>query len=203
MEEIGLFPLGIVLLPTERVPLHVFEPRYRELIGECVDESREFGLVYADDDGMQAIGTRAAVIEVIRRFPDGRFEILVEGRDRFRLHELTGGRSFHTGRVEPFVDVPDPATPTRVAQALALFARVVDAAGADMEAPAADHPQLSFALAGCFELAAPVKQDLLGRTSERERLGLVCEILEHARAAAVRRREIHEVAQGNGRVASP
>lgn len=203
MEEIGLFPLGIVLLPTERVPLHIFEPRYRELIGECVEGGREFGLVYAADDGLQAIGTRAAVSEVTRRFEDGRLDIVVEGGVRFRLLGLTTGRSFHTGRVEALADIPDPAPAVRIDQALALFARVVEAAGADAETPAADHPQLSFALAGCFELAATVKQDLLQRTSESVRLALVCEILERAHTAVVRRREIHEVAQGNGRVHPP
>ena len=60
MAEIGLFPLGIVLLPTERVPLHIFEPRYQELIGECLDADEEFGLVYADEDGVREIGTRAS-----------------------------------------------------------------------------------------------------------------------------------------------
>ena len=56
MEEIGLFPLGLVLLPTEQVPLHIFEPRYRELIGECIEAERPFGLVYADDEGVRDIG---------------------------------------------------------------------------------------------------------------------------------------------------
>ena len=203
MEEIGLFPLGVVLLPTERVPLHIFEPRYRELIGECLDAGTDFGLVYADDDGIQAVGTRAAVAEVVRRFPDGRLDIVVVGGERFRLLQLTDGRSFHTGRIEPVVDQPDPAPASRVAEALALFTGVLEVAGAEAEVPPADHPQLSFALAGCFELAPAVKQDLLQRTSESERLGLVCDILEQARSAATRRREIHELAQTNGRVHPP
>ena len=66
MTEIGLFPLPLVLLPTERVPLHIFEERYRELIGECLDSGDEFGLVYADDDGVRDVGTRARVAEVLK-----------------------------------------------------------------------------------------------------------------------------------------
>src|SRR5256885_12755726 len=100
MPELGLFPLGVVLLPTERVPLHIFEPRYRELIGECLAEEREFGLVLGDRDGLREIGTRAAVVEVLDEFPDGRLNIVIEGRERFRLVELTAGRSFATGEVE-------------------------------------------------------------------------------------------------------
>ena len=104
MVELGLFPLGIVLLPTEQLPLHIFEDRYKELIAECLDADTEFGLVYADDDGIRDVGTRARVSEVLTRFEDGRLNILVEGGDRFRLGEITEGRSFQTGRVLPVHD---------------------------------------------------------------------------------------------------
>ena len=87
--EIGLFPLNLVLLPGEQAPLHVFEPRYRELIGECLEENGEFGLVLADDDGMREIGCRAGVIEVLEQFEDGRLNVVVEGRERIRIAELT------------------------------------------------------------------------------------------------------------------
>src|SRR6266571_2396324 len=90
----------MVLVPTERVPLHIFEARYQELIGECLDEDRDFGLVFADDDGMREIGTRATVLEVLDRFPDGRLNIVVEGRERFRIVEETVGRAFRTADVE-------------------------------------------------------------------------------------------------------
>ena len=84
MSEIGLFPLGLVLLPTEQVPLHIFEPRYRELIRESLEREFPFGIVYADEDGLRQIGTLATVSEVVERFDDGRLNILVEGGARFR-----------------------------------------------------------------------------------------------------------------------
>src|SRR5436190_13529977 len=90
--EIGLFPLELVLLPTERVPLHIFEDRYKELIGDCLAHDGRFGLVFADERGLREIGTLAAVAEVLERFSDGRLNILVEGRERFKLLELTKGR---------------------------------------------------------------------------------------------------------------
>ena len=94
MSELGLFPLGIVLLPSEQIPLHIFEERYQELISDCLDLEQEFGLIFADDEGLREIGTRAAVTEVLDRFDDGRLNIVVEGGERFRLLELTtGGRS--------------------------------------------------------------------------------------------------------------
>ena len=80
MEEIGLFPLGIVLLPTERVPLHIFEPRYRELIGECLEDDTEFGLIYADEEGVREIGTLARVADVLERFIETMFALAADGK---------------------------------------------------------------------------------------------------------------------------
>jgi len=200
MSELGLFPLGVVLLPTEQIPLHIFEERYQELIGECLVEEREFGLIYADDDGLRDIGTRAAVTEVLERFEDGRLNVVVEGRERFRLLELTEGRSFHTGIVEPVEDVPDEADPAETQRALELFARLVELTGAEVEPPGSDTPQLSYALAGRFEFAAELKQRLLQLRSERERVTLLAQLLAGAAEAVAREREIAERAAGNGKV---
>jgi len=136
MDEIGLFPLGLVLLPTEQVPLHIFEPRYRELIGECLDQEEPFGLVFADDDGLRRVGTLASVVEVTDRFDDGRLNVVVEGGDRFRLVELTEGRSFHTGTIEPLGDLEnDPPSAEEVERATAVFSRLVQLTGAEVEPP--------------------------------------------------------------------
>lgn len=196
--EIGLFPLGIVLLPTEQVPLHVFEPRYRELIAECVAREEPFGLVYADDEGLRHTGTLASVVEVVERFEDGRMNIVVEGRDRFRLLELTEGRSFQTGTVEPLVDLDDPADPDDVTRGIRLFARLVELTGAEVEVPEEGLEQPSFSLASRFELAPELKLELLEEPSERLRLKRLCEILETVATAVERQRETAELASRNG-----
>ena len=198
MEEIGLFPLGLVLLPTEQVPLHIFEPRYRELITECLDEGEPFGLVFADDDGLRRVGTLASVVEVTDRFDDGRLNVVVEGGERFRLVELTDGRTFHTGTIEPLGDLEDPPNPSEVERALAVFARLVELTGAEVESPDVGGGQPSFAIAARFELAADLKLELLEQTSERLRLARLCEILETAAASVERQRAIAELAQTNG-----
>lgn len=200
MSELGLFPLGIVLLPTEQIPLHIFEDRYQELVGECLAEEREFGLVYADEDGLREIGTRAAVTEVLDRFDDGRMNIVVEGRERFRLLELTDGRSFQTGVVEPIDDESDVADPKDTEHALELFHRLVELTGAEVEEPRLDATQLSFELAGRFEFAPELKQRLLQLTSERRRMQLLAELLDGAATAVEREREIAKRAEGNGKV---
>jgi len=199
MDEIGLFPLGLVLLPTEQVPLHIFEPRYRELIGECLDQEEPFGLVFADDDGLRRVGTLASVVEVTDRFDDGRLNVVVEGGDRFRLVELTEGRSFHTGTIEPLGDLEnDPPSAEEVERASAVFSRLVQLTGAEVEPPDVESEQPSFSIAARFELAPDLKLELLEETSERQRLVRLCEILESAAASVERQREIGELAQTNG-----
>jgi Lon protease-like protein len=200
MDELGLFPLGIVLLPTEQLPLHIFEERYKELIGECLENGREFGLVYADDEGLREFGTRTRVAEVLTRFDDGRLNILVEGGERFRLTELTDGRSFSTGLVEPIEDVDDPAGSPAVDEALRLFEALRALTESAVDVPDRDASQLSYALAAKVELPAIAKLSLLGETSERARMEQVQELLANALLVAQRVRRAAERASGNGRV---
>jgi Lon protease-like protein len=200
MAEIGLFPLGIVLLPTEQVPLHIFEERYKELIGECIADGTDFGLVSAEDAGIREVGTRAAVVEVLARFDDGRMNVVVEGRERFKLLELRRGRSFQTGEVVPVVDEDDPAEPGAVERALELFERLREITGSDVEVPSGDSAQLSYALAAKVELSLEVKQELLEQVSERKRLDRVCDLLVEAAVTVERQRRAAERASTNGRV---
>ena len=203
MDEIGLFPLGLVLLPTETVPLHIFEERYHDLIGECLELNTPFGVVYADEDGLRQVGTLAAITEVTERFPDGRMNIDVQGRERFRLLELTEGRSFATGRVELVDDQYDPADAANVEEALGLYGRLVELTGSALETPDPETPELSFAIAGRFEFSAELKQGLLDESSERVRLERLCELLKAAAETVVRHKEIAARAQTNGKVHPP
>jgi Lon protease-like protein len=200
MNELGLFPLGIVLLPTEQLPLHIFEERYKELIGECLEDEGEFGLVYADDDGLRDVGTRAHVVEVLTRFEDGRLNILVEGGDRFRLTELTDGRSFSTGLVAPIDDVDEAAEAAAIDEALRLFGALRELTQSAVDVPDRGSSQLSFMLAAKVELPAEEKLVLLAETSERVRMEQVQELLANALLTAQRVRRAAERASTNGRV---
>ncbi len=203
MSEIGLFPLGLVLLPAEQVPLHIFEPRYQELIGESLARKIPFGIVYADDDGLRQVGTLATVNEVTERFEDGRLNIVVEGGERFRLLELTSGSAFMTASVEPFADQDDPAESTDVERVLALFVRLAELTGSDLEPPDPETPELSFVVAGLFELSPDLKQELLAESSERVRLVRLCELLAIAAETVERQKLIAARAHSNGRVRPP
>jgi len=197
--EIGLFPLGIVLLPTELVPLHIFEDRYQELIGECLELDREFGLVYQDEDGIRDTGTRARVTEVLDRLEDGRLNIAVEGTERFRVTKVTRGRSFLTAEVEPVDDEWSEPDPEAAARALASYrALAAAAAETEPEEPDESSPQLAFELAANVELAPESKQQLLELRTEAERLVLVADLFDAALAAVIAVRELEKRAKTNG-----
>ena len=200
MPKLGLFPLGVVLLPSERIPLHIFEPRYKELIGECIAQRREFGLVLVDDAGLREVGTRAAVIDVLERFPDGRLNVVVEGRERFRVLELTSGRSFQTANVEPLADDDEPVADEEAGRALELFRQLAELADAAVDEQAERSAQLSFELAARIDFDAAAKQELLETRSERTRLERVSELIERALQAIELRRVVAEHASTNGKV---
>jgi Lon protease-like protein len=197
VDEIGLFPLGMVLLPTERVPLHIFEPRYRELISECLEDDREFGLLLSDEQGLRTVGTRAAVTDVLERFDDGRLNVLVEGRERFRLVALTSGRAFETAEIEPLEDEPGEPPGEEKERALAQLQRVAELAGADVGDVDATETT-AFGLAARVEFEPELKQRLLELRSEPARLKTLTDLLERAAHAIEAQNETNRIAQTNG-----
>jgi Lon protease-like protein len=202
MPELGLFPLPIVLLPTERVPLHIFEPRYRELITECMHTGSEFGLIFATGDGaVYDIGTRATVEDVLDELDEGGLDIVVEGRERFRLLELTSGRSFTTGLVEPVVDDEDDAyEPLEVTRAMETFAALVAETESPVDVPDPDSPLVDFELAARVDFAPDAKQELLASTSPSDRLERLTELLEIALEAVRLEKTLRDRAGKNGKV---
>ena len=198
--EIGLFPLNLVLVPGEQAPLHIFEPRYRELISECLDFGNDFGLLLEDDEGMREVGTRCKVIEVIDRFPDGRLNVVVEALERFQLLEVTDGRTFRTAEVETLPDESDTPLEDEVEEVLAAYARVVAAAEAELDDLDLDADSVAYQIAARIDFGTEVKQGLLELRSERERVVRLAPMLNQAAEAVEREREIRTRAGGNGRV---
>jgi len=203
MPHVGVFPIGAVLLPTERLPLHIFEPRYRELIGECIDSGGELGIVFEDEEGLRDVGTLATVDEVVQRFDDGRLNVVVAGTRPFRVVAWTEGRSFRTAQVDALDDDEDPADEPEAGRALGLFRRLAEQADSDVEPPGPDSERLSYELAGRVEFATEVKQELLESRSERERLERVVELLTSAIDALALEREVSERAARNGKFFPP
>ncbi|HVU76401.1 MAG TPA: LON peptidase substrate-binding domain-containing protein [Gaiellaceae bacterium] len=201
MAELGLFPLPLVLVPTERIPLHIFEPRYRELIGECLDTDGEFGLVLATGDGaVHEIGTRARVASVLEELPDGRMNIVVEGGDRFRLLELTRGRSYQTGVVEPVEDEDEQVPPVAVERALEVFRELAEAAESEVDVPDPASPDLVWELAARVDFGLEPKQEILSSTSPVTRMRRLIELLEASLEAVRLEHTLRDRAGRNGKV---
>src|SRR4051812_40589227 len=99
-----LFPLPLVLLPQNPLPLHIFEERYREMIGEVIDKESEFGVVLAAEGGIVNVGCTATIERVVERFPDGRLDIITIGRRRFEVSSINEDRAFLRGEVVFFDD---------------------------------------------------------------------------------------------------
>ncbi len=200
VRDFPLFPLGLVALPTEIVPLHIFEDRYRVMIGECLEREREFGIVWAGEEGTRAVGCAMAVTEVLERMEDGRLNILTQGTRRFRVIEEVHHLPYPAATVAFFTDkdeTPDRAT---VDAAHEAYARLVE------EATDRELEPDELAALGAYEMAATVdfgldaKQGLLDLRSENARLRLVTRLLR----AAMKRLDFIERAQvrarSNGRV---
>jgi Lon protease-like protein len=200
--ELGLFPLPIVLVPTERIPLHIFEPRYKELIDECIELGEEFGLVLATGDGaVHEIGTRARVAQMVEVLDDGSMNIVVEGGERFRLLDLTSGRAFTTGIVEPVQDDDEPALGVDVERALEVFSALAEISESDVEIPDPLSPLFDFELAARVDFTVQAKQEVLSMTSPRARMTALVGLLEVALEAVKLELTLRERAGRNGKVA--
>jgi Lon protease-like protein len=198
-ERFPLFPLGIVLLPHELVPLHIFEERYKLMISECLEEESEFGIVWLSDDGLKEIGCSARIARVLESFEDGRMNILVEGAEPFRLMRRIEDLPYPAGDVEPLLDDDLEEDDSEAARAARqrysdLVAEVTEEAPNEEELEALD----AYGMAATLDVALEAKQMLLELRSERARLeqleGLFAEALDrirHAERAAER-------ARGNG-----
>jgi Lon protease-like protein len=200
MDEIGIFPLDVVLLPGERVPLHIFEERYKDLIGTCIENSDEFGLLLAEETELRTIGTSASIVDVVNRYDDGRMDILVEGRDRFKVTRVSETQSYLTAEVQPFADAKAGADPDLVAQCLAALARVAEVTGVDPDIVEVGGEDVAWRIAAQVDFGTDFKQELLEMRTENERLEQLAEALDKAATAIARQKEIRKRAAGNGRV---
>jgi hypothetical protein len=176
-----LFPLDLVLLPGTPLPLHIFEPRYREMISECLDHSQHFGVIRGKEQELAEIGCTAEILTVTKKYPDGRMDIVTEGRSRFEE------------------DNPDGASRDEIEQAMKLHGEIMTIAGAEPERSSeVAEGQLSFHLAGSLPLDLDFKQILLGMTSEAERLRAIISFFETILPAMRRTVHVRRKAGGNG-----
>jgi Lon protease-like protein len=199
VDLLPIFPLELVLFPGTPLPLHIFEPRYQEMIGECLEQKTPFGVVRAVEKGLAEVGCAADIVEVTKKYDDGRLDILTEGRRRFEIRELDQDRSFLRAAVHYFDDAPGAAAPADIARAAGLQKELMALAGAAEPADVeTGHPQLSFQLAAAVPLDLDFKQTLLGMRSEPERLKAVLEYYQTLLPRMRRAVKARKTSGGNG-----
>ena len=201
---IPLFPLGLVLLPQMPLPLHIFEERYKLLIGECLDNNKEFGIVYFNGTDIQAIGCTASVQKVLKRYEDGRLDILTLGENRFEISAMYDHKPYLQAAVTLFDDeLEDNTTASQVLadngmNLLKQFARISGVQGEYGFAEIMDIKSISFLIAGCEGFSYEEKQKFLEMSSTSERLeksvGSLAKIIERTKITA----EIQKIIGGNG-----
>jgi len=194
-----LFPLDVVLLPSTPLPLHIFEPRYREMIAECLQQQKPFGVVRAREEGMEEVGCTAEILTVTKEYPDGRMDIVTQGRDRFEVVSVNQERSFLQAKVLYLQDEPERPTREEIARMLELNNEILTLAGAAPADPSElEESFLSFRLAGSLPLDLDFKQLLLGMKSEAERLGALTKYFETILPNLRRAVHVRRKAGGNG-----
>ena len=195
-----LFPLNVVLFPGTPLPLHIFEPRYKEMIGECLDQNNAFGVVRAVEEGIAEIGCTAEIVAVTKQYSDGRLDIVGEGRKRFEVLQLNQERSFL--RAEVLLLEDEPSLPPKAAtdRAIDLHSQILKLAGAEQDLSTTGSAGLSFYLAGSLPLDLDFKQKLLTTRSESKRISLLAEYFESLLPNLHRASQAREKAGGNGHV---
>jgi Lon protease-like protein len=201
-----LFPLGIVALPTESVPLHIFEARYRKLIEHCLDAEasaprREFGIVWLSDAELKGVGCACEIERVLERMDDGRLNILARGTRPFRLLQRQDDLPFPAGVVEFLGESDEPADAAAAQAAHELYRDLVMQA-TDRELAADELDEMdAYRMAATVELAVHAKQELLELRSENARLRLLTLLIRAAieRLDVVARAQLRALSNGKVR----
>jgi Lon protease-like protein len=200
VREFPLFPLGLVALPDELIPLHIFEQRYKTMMDECLRDAREFGIVWLADDGLREIGCACEIAEVIERMEDGRVNLVARGTRPFRVLERQGHLAYPAGVVEFLADLEEDLDAELASEAHEAYGELVRRA-TDRDPTAEELDELTaYGMAATVDFGLDAKQGLLELRSENARLRLVTRLFR----AAVKRLDFvdraQERARSNGRV---
>lgn len=199
--RLPLFPLGLVLLPGEPVPLHIFEPRYKEMVRVCIDGDRPFGIVYASASALADVGCTARIRTVATRYDDGRLDVVAVGEARFRVVHVHRDRPYLTTDTEAVEDaVPPSVVSARARQrVVARHMKLLELAGESVRPALYDEPfPLSFVVGRNAGLDLDEKQKLLAMDCEDRRLSLLAEHLGRLLLRVREAKKISTLARGDG-----
>ncbi len=181
------------------LPLHIFEPRYKEMIGECLEQRKAFGLVRAQKNSLAEVGCYAIIQSVLQKYEDGRMDIATEGQQRFEILRLDQERSFLRGEVMFFNDEPEEAPEEAVGAIVKLHEQFCEVIGQKAEIEP-ENPLLSFYLANELPVDLDFRQALLEMKSEAERIHTLIEYYRATIPKVEKTLRAREKAGGNGHV---
>jgi Lon protease-like protein len=195
VRDFPLFPLGIVALPSELVPLHIFEERYKTMIARCLEEESEFGIVWLADDGLRTIGCACEIAEVIERLPDGRLNLVARGTRPFRIEARQEELAYPAGIVEFLADRDESIDADAATAAHSAYTDLVEQATDKSPDPAEIDAMTAYEMAATVEFGLDAKQGLLDLRSESARLKLLARLCR----AAIKRLDFIDRAQARAR----
>jgi Lon protease-like protein len=202
LPDLGLFPLELVVLPGERVPLHLFEPRYRQLYADCVMEEQPFVILQAGPTGTADVGCACRFETLVSRFEDGRLNVVARGVEPVAVVEETDGRLYFSARVRPLADEGGPAAEPLRREILTRF-RALAGLPDDAVPEAPEGVPLSYAIGGALDMPGAAKQEMLESRDESHRLTVLMQVLESADREVRHARMAAERAGSNGKVSIP
>lgn len=200
LDKLPLFPLGIVLFPGERLPLHLFEPRYRAMAADVLETDAPFGLILSEDGTLADVGCTARIERVINRYDDGRLDVLVRGERRFRLGALyEGEKPYVQADVELIEEPEEPLDNGEKERAITQHIRLLELAGRTVRPSLYENvAHVSFVLAHNAGLSLRQKQDVLELPSENDRIGYLTLHMEKLLPRVEQVEAVRKKVQSNG-----
>ena len=201
---ISLFPLGVVLLPDMLLPLHIFEERYKEMIGKCLEADQDFGIVYFNDGEIRRAGCSAQILKVTRRYENGEMDIITIGKQRFIIRDFYETKAYIEANVVYFDDEPEEESEDvrllamEGITSLEELNRIMGIVSDHIETAHLDSKGMSFLISRNEGFTLSEKQRLLEMTSTRKRLRDSVKALQKVIQRARLTREIEDIIRGNG-----
>jgi len=202
---IPLFPLEVVLMPSMPLPLHIFEERYKLMIGECLEQKREFGVVYQKGSDMKKIGCTARIVQVLRRFDDGRLDIMTQGAERFVIESINEDKPYLQAEVIYFDDKREKGADNFITEGIKLLEELDVMTGKKRDYRSLsrmDGKTISFVICYNDVFSMEEKQSFLEMTSTSERIRKGVDSLRKAVELMQITEEIRRIAGGNGNLRS-
>lgn len=176
--DLPLFPLDVVLYPGEHVPLHIFEPRYKEMIARCLREDGPFGLVLSREEGLARVGCTARLDRILEKYEDGRLDLLARGEERFHVTRIRSEHAYLSADVDTIDEPEEPIQQPLVERAITQHMRLLELAGRDVRPSLYTNGTVSYSIAHNAGLSNAQKQEVLELLTENLRITYLVQHLE-------------------------